>query len=475
MKVAFVIPPRLHELEPYAQRDVVRHSINRPPLGLLYVAAALRERTGIETVFIDCPLNNYSIKDLEVQLARVRPDVVGFSVLTYNLLDCLEAAQLVRKVTPDALICFGGWHPTLYPRETLALNPVDIVVLGEGEHTFSEIIASHLKIGRFSEEELCNIDGIGFVAADGQPLFTSPRRAIKKLDELPLPAYDLADWSKYSNVMANTSNVINIMTSRGCPHKCVFCDMRLSLFRQRSSANVFAEIRHWVDRGVNEFYIQDDNFTIGRKRTIELCKMIIESGMKINYKVSSRVDRLDDETYSYLRKSGCYRIHFGVESGSNEILNFIQKGITIEQTQEAFSLAKKYGIDRFAYIMIGHPMENFHHIKETMKLIKKIKPDYLHCSICTPMPQTFLYRKMLEEGLIKNDYWLEFARDPNSGFQPQYASRVFGPEELRKIQDSIHRRFYMRPGLLVKEALMTRSLKQLKNKARLALRLVSGG
>ncbi|MEW6350147.1 MAG: radical SAM protein [Thermodesulfobacteriota bacterium] len=474
-KVAFVIPPRMHDLEPYALREVVKHNVDRPPLGLLYVAATLRERVGIEPVFIDCPVNRWGLPELENELAREQPDIVGFSVLTHSLLDSLEAGRVVRRVLPPAVICFGGWHPTLYPRETLALESVDIVAIGEGEGSFPELVSLYAKTRTPSEDELARIAGIGFRTAAGNMHFTSRRPPIKNLDDLPLPAYDLIDHAKYSNVMANTAHAVNIMTSRGCPHGCVFCDMRRTPFRARTPANVADEIQYWTNRGVSEFYLQDDNFTISRTRTMEFCRTIVARRMRINYKISSRVDCLDDEVYAQLKKSGCYRIHFGVESGCEATLKYLQKGITVEQIRRAFALGRTHKIDRFAYIMIGLPHERAEDIAQTTNLIKEISPDYLHCSICTPMPQTFLYRRMIDEGLIEDDYWLEFARDPTPAFQPRYASQVFSAGELRSMQESSHRKFYLRPRIVFREALRTRSLKQIARKARLALKLLAPG
>ncbi len=172
------------------------------------------------------------------------------------------------------------------------------------------------------------------------------------------------------------------------------------------------EIRFWYEKGIGEFYIQDDNFTINRKRAIELCRLIIDSNLKVRYKISSRVDHLDDELLGYLKRSGCYRINFGVESGSQKVLDYLQKGIKVEQIEETFRLAKKHGISTFAYIMIGTPIETASDYEETESLIRKIKPDHLHCSICTPMPETYLYRTLLGEGLISEDYWRSYASAP---------------------------------------------------------------
>ena len=183
------------------------------------------------------------------------------------------------------------------------------------------------------------------------------------------------------------------------------------------------EIKFWVEKGVREFFIQDDNFTINRKRTIEFCTLLIEANLGVKYKISCRVDYLDEEVVRYLKNSGCYRIYFGVESGSQRILDYLEKGIKVDQIRDAFRIAGKYGIDRCAYIMIGCPTETKEDIEMTACLIKEIRPDHLHCSICTPMPMTHLYHKLMSDGLITHDYWLSFARRPDPSFKTPFISQ----------------------------------------------------
>jgi len=232
------------------------------------------------------------------------------------------------------------------------------------------------------------------------------------------------------------------------------------------------EIRFWVERGAKEYYIQDDNFTISRKRTIEFCRLLIESDLKIKYKISSRVDYLDDKLMYYLERSGCYRIHFGIESGSPKMLDYLQKGITVKQIKDTFRLAKKHGIDRFAYIMIGIPLERQEDIDMTLGLIRDIKPEHLHCSICTPMPKTYLYRKLMEEEIIKHDYWLAFAKNPDPAFKTPFSSPFFNNKKLRSMQDSIQRQFYLNPKTILREIGRTRGPKQFLTKAKLALKMI---
>lgn len=467
MKIFFIIPPNLHYIEPYSYVKADKNNSIRPALGLLYVAAALRKASGVNVRIIDCAAEDIGLDRLGELIKGEAPDLVGFSVLTFNILNCIDVARLIRKVSPATKICFGGWHPTLYPKETAKLDCVDFIVTGEGEDTFPELVKYCRKEG-LSREGLAGIKGIGYRLQSGEVCINPSREAIKDLDSLPFPAYDLVDANKYSNLLACTENSINIMTSRGCPQRCIFCDLRGTLYRSRSPGNILEEIRLWADKGITEFFIQDDNFTINRKRTIEFCKLLIASGINIKYKISSRVDYLDDELLAYLKKSGCYRIYFGVESGSQKVLDYLKKGIKVERIKEVFKVARKHRIDRCAYIMIGAPEETREDIQTTIDLVKEIKPEHLHCSICTPMPETYFYKRLLFEGRIERDYWREFAENPDPDFKTPFCSRFFKDDELRAMQNSIQRYFYMNFGVIFQEIIRTASLKQFYAKTKMA-------
>ncbi len=471
MKIFFIIPPALHYIEPYAYVKADKSNAVRPSLGLLYVAAALRNYSGIEARIIDSNADGLTLDDLEIIIAEETPDIVGFSVLTFNLLNCMEVCKVIQRCSPRTKICFGGWHPTLYPQETLELDCVDYIVIGEGEATFPELVALCKEKRNDSDAELSGIKGLGYKTKEGAIKINAPREQVKNLDELPFPAYDLVDTSKYSNLLACTGHTVNIMTSRGCPQKCVFCDLRRTPYRFRSPTNILEEVRFWVNKGVKEFFIQDDNFTISRKRTLEFCRLLIEADLGIKYKISSRVDYVDEELISHLKKSGCYRIYFGVESGSQKVLDYLEKGIKVEQIKDAFRVADKYRIDRCAYIMIGAPLERQEDIDMTLRLVKEIEPQHLHCSVCTPMPKTYLYQKMLDEGFIKHDYWLEFAKNPDPAFKTPFISQFFSPQELRHMQNSIQRKFYLNPKIILQEIAKTRGLKQFFKKAKMSVKL----
>jgi radical SAM superfamily enzyme YgiQ (UPF0313 family) len=472
MKIFLIIPPSIHYIEPYAYIEADRSNVTRPPLGLLYVATAARQSTSAEIRIVDLNIGDTSLTDLERIIGEERPDIVGFGVLSFNLLNCMEVCKVIRRVSPATVICFGGWHPTLYPEETLQLGVADCIVIGEGEQTFCEMIQALGKGDGAGLEALAGIRGVGYRRLDGSIQINERRDPLRNLDELPFPDYDLIDAGKYSHLLATTDNVVSIMTSRGCPQQCVFCDLRKTTYRFRSPSNIMEEIRGCYERGAREFFIQDDNFTIHRKRALEFCHLLAESGLRIKYKISSRVDYLDEELVKALKRSGCYRLYLGVESGSQSMLDYLEKGITVEQTRKAFRIAQANGIDCCAYVMIGIPHEGLRDIEATRRLVREIRPRHLQCSICTPMPRTRLYDQLLQEGMIAEDYWLAFAKKPDPSFRIRFASAAFKAEELRRIQNRIQREFYWSPRLLWRELRDTRGVRGLLAKARLAMRML---
>lgn len=471
VKVFFIVPPEEFYIESYVTKKLDKGREFRQKLGILYVAGYLRADTGIIPTVIDCLAEGYNQEALAKIIAAERPDIVGFSVLTFNLLDCLTAAETVKKASPATKICFGGFHTTIYPVQTLSLPVVDYVVFGEGEFTFAELVKL-AGSGKTAETDFRLVDGLGFKDRNGAPVLNQPRKPIADLDALPFPAHDLIDMNKYTFVLAGDAKVGAIQTSRGCPSKCVFCDIRMTKYRYRSEENVLQEIKMLKKMGINEFFLIDDTFTINKNRVLRLCKLLISENLGIRYKISSRIDRIDPEMLELLAKSGCYRIHYGIESGSQRILNFLQKEITIEQIERVVDETKKAGIDVFAYMMLGIPTETMEDMKQSFALIRRILPDHVNYSICTPFPKTHLYEQSLQAQNISDDYWQNFATRPTADFKIRTMNGYFDEPHLRKLQDKALRDFYSSPRLIVRELRRTKSLKQLLLKAKTGLRLL---
>ena len=470
-KVLFIVPPEKFFIESYVTRKLDKGREFRQKLGILYVAGTLREGTTFDVDVLDSLADGLDSSDIRRIIKEKKPDVVGFSVLTFNLLDCLDVAKIIREVSPSTKICFGGFHPTIYPQETLDFPEVDYIVFGEGETTFKELVKV-IDSGGDLSSKLPSVDGVGWKNAFGMTTINKGRKAAAKLDEITMPAHDLIDLDKYTVVLANDSKVASMQTSRGCPSKCTFCDIRLTRFRFRSAEDVLKEIEYLKSRGIYEFFLVDDQFTSNKERVLSLCKLLIDNNVGIKFKISSRIDRVDSEMLHALEKAGCYRIHYGIESGSQRLLDYMEKEITLEQIRETVKNTKEAGIEIFAYMMIGIPTETKADIKKSVNLIRELKPNHVNYSICTPFPKTALYERALAEEEKPDDYWLEFAKNPNPNFKIRTLNDNFSESDLRMLQDKALRSFYTSPTIIYREIVNTTSIKQFFTKAKIGLRLL---
>lgn len=334
-----------------------------PPLGVLYVASYLRNHD------IDCDvfdMNFSSWSDFQIMLRKRKPDVVGFSVTTPIAERGFKAAKMVREILPNSKIVFGGPHATVDPIGTK--EHADIVVMGEGEITMFNILK---EIGAGN-----NVNGIIL------------GEVVKNLDDLPFPDRKMVDMKKYPSH--------SLMASRGCPYNCLYCQpTQRKLFGNKVKFRSVSDVMNEIDWIISEFgrskefYSLDDVFTINKDWVFDFCKEIRKR--KIAWMCITRVSLVDDRLLSAMASAGCVRIFYGVESGSQRILNFMRKGITIKQIKNAFKLTHKNGILANAFLMVGTPTETKEDLELTAKLIGEIHPDAIQISITTPLVGTDLY------------------------------------------------------------------------------------
>ncbi len=501
MKILLINPPRDNEL--IGQNPTVIESERgyNPPLGLLYIAASLREKTSHSVEVIDAQVEELSYPRLGERIRSSRPDVVGISCMTFTLLDALKTATVVkdfgsfskralgaraaprpsiagspgeaRGVIPSFQkrskmgipVVFGGSHVHLFPEETIRLPVVDYAVLGEGEEAFVELL------DRLEDKRaLASTPGIVFTQDDGRIVNTGIRPFIGDLDVLPFPARDLVPYRKYSSILARRLPVTTMFTSRGCPFRCSFCD-RPHLgkkFRARSAKNVVDEMEQSVRMGIHEILMYDDTFTVRSERVMEICREILRRRLDVGWDIRTRVDTVTPDMIEALRKAGCRGIHYGVESGTEKILKVLNKGITVQQAREVFQFTRKAGIMVLAYFMIGCPTETRQDIETTLRVMNSLQPDYAHITILTPFPGTKIYLDGLRSGMIRRDYWREFAANPQPDFSPPHWPEIPAPE-LQKIIRRAYRSFYFRPAYLARRLTKVRSFGELKRKAKSAL------
>jgi anaerobic magnesium-protoporphyrin IX monomethyl ester cyclase len=470
MRVLFVVPPEIHSIESSVPKQLESGKGIYPKLGLLYVASYL-ERTcpHIAIQVLDANAQGLSYHEMEALIKEANPDLVGMSVLTFNLIDAWKTTQLIKACSPNTRICLGGQHVTLYPDESLGLEGVDYVVHGEGERTFARLV-QEIEAGE-REAQLREIEGLGFHGPSG-PVRHILQDKIERLDDLPPPARHLVNHQNYDHVVAEGQRLTTMQTSRGCPAACLFCDIRKTQFRTRSPEDVLLELNGLLDQGVDDIFFVDDTITIDKKRVFALCDLIVKNNRPFHFKISARVDTVNPDLLGALKKAGCYRIHYGVETATPRLLKYLEKGQTPEKIRNAFRWTKEAGIGCFAYMMLGIPTETRDEMKATVNFAIELEPDYVQFSICTPYPKTALYESMRQEGIIEDDYWREFARNPSEEFRVRFWNKDFTEEDLRLIQSDAHRRFYGRWKYIVREVSRVRSWKSFKARAALGAKIL---
>jgi len=470
MKILLINPPIENIIESDMPKELESGMDFLPPLGLMYIAAYVKEKTNYNIEILDCGVEKIDYNNLENKIKNINPDIVGITAMTFTLIDVIKTAKLVKEVNPNIKIVLGGPHVNIYPEETMANSEVDFLVLGEGEQPFIDLL-NNIN----NPENLKNIKGIVFRDKNNNIINTGKRELIQDLDILPIPARELTHYTKYFSIIAKNNPTTTMFTSRGCPYKCLFCDRPHlgKIFRARSAENVVRELEKIEQMGIKEVFIYDDTFTIDRQRVVDICNLILEKNIKLNWDIRARVNTVDLELLRLMKSAGCARIHYGVEAGTEKILRVLRKGITLEQVKKAFAITKKTGIETAGYFMIGSPTENMEDIKQTIKLAKKLFPDYVHFSVTTPFPATELYFKGLQDGIIKKDYWKEFSKNPQPDFEPPAWEENFTRDELFKILIKAYKEYYLNLKYILRRLKELRSLDAIKNNFKAGLKLLS--
>lgn len=442
MKVLLINPP-------YTNFEGMKKSAgNTMPLNLAYLASYLLSKITCEIKIIDCETEGMGYKEIEETAVQYRPDVVGITTLTPPMKHVVQITRIIKNTNPDCLVVLGGVHPTAFPEKTMEESGADFAIIGEGEITFYEIAKG------VSENNLRpgEILGVCYKSADGKLIKNKSRPYIENLDSIPFPARQLYDLKKYYSAptkkVSDEPMVTPILTSRGCAFKCVHCISNVlwsRAVRFRSSDNVIAEIEECVNKyGVREFNVLDDTFTLKKDRLMEICRKIIDRNLKIFWICFSRVNTIDEEMAEIMRKAGCRKISFGLESGSQKILDLMNKNATIAMGIKAVNAVRKKGIEAHASFMFGNIGETKETIRETINFAKSLDIDNATFFITSPLPGTHLYEVAKEKGYInENTKWEEFA--PLTNTKPILVQDNISEAELIYWQKRAFKEFYLRP------------------------------
>jgi anaerobic magnesium-protoporphyrin IX monomethyl ester cyclase len=386
---------------PYFQPSNDNSIFRFPPLGLGYIAAYLK-RESISVDLVDCTFLNQ--KEAVERVKRSKPKIIGIQSMFSLKTKTLEFASLFRH--DCELLVVGGPQPTSDPEEFL--RHFDVAVIGEGEQTMLELVAE-----AEGNLNLSKVDGIAYKqGVDGKTRFTRPRRFIQNLDNIPFPSRELFDNDAYKSYYSKNFGytTTSIMTSRGCPFQCGFCSRPVfgNEFRSRSASNIVDEMEHVAALGYGRVWFADDCFTLARKRLLRICEEIIERRVRISWECLSRVDTMDNEVARKMRKAGCVRVFFGIESGNNRILAMMKKNATVEQAKKAVEVTKLSEIQVGAFFIVGYPGEDSSTLLDTVNFASKLPLDYLSFTMPYPIPGTPLHE------MVKDKITVEEWEEPKS-------------------------------------------------------------
>jgi anaerobic magnesium-protoporphyrin IX monomethyl ester cyclase len=434
MKILLLSPPT-----DSAIKSII--GVTGPPLGLAYLASMAREQ-GDEVSIIDSIAMDYSFDQIRGEIKRRDPDLIGLTSTTSMIPDAYKVARIAKEYNTDIRIAIGGPHATFTQEMTLKESPdIDYVVAGEGETVFSNLLLS-LK----GKKDIRDVRGIAYRNSE-RIVVAPPEALIKDVDTIPLPSIDLLPMDKY---VADNKRFGTLMTSRGCPYNCIFCSSSLQfgkIWRGHSTKRVMIELRRLVnDYGLHEIEFLDDTFTLNMKRAVEIANKIKEEKLDIRWSGSARVNLFNDEIANAMKTAGAHTIYFGIESGNQKTLDFIGKGISLQQAIDSVNKGNAAGLNTLGSFIIGFPDDTTDEIKNTIKFSKKVNVRLAQFTIATPYPGTRLWDLAKSRNIIRTLDWRKYTT-----LSPVMALKNFTDEGILKWLGRAYMNFYLRPVYLLRD------------------------
>ena len=432
MKITLVnppYPPKAHSHPPFI------------PLGLAYLGA-VAEKAGHEVTVIDCQGEKLNYDSFRQRIAKVPSDVVGVTSTTLLYNSAKTILESAKEVHPNSISMIGGSHVSFWDENALNESPsIDIVVRREGELTFLELLQ---RIE--SKKNFAGVLGTTFRATDGKIVRSEDRPFLHDLDSLPSPAYHLLPLDSYHR-MGKT--IFPIVTSRGCVQWCDFCSTVRMFgrgYRVRNPKKVVDDMEMLHNKyGQSQFTFYDDAFTVNRQHTLEMCADIKARKLDVTWDCETRVDAVDKDLLTAMHDAGCITIWFGVESGSEKILDQMHKKIKPEEVRLAFKTAQKVGLMTIASAVIGFPGETEETAWETINFINFLNPDDIGFYVATPYPGTPMYEQVVKNGWLRVTDFNKY-----DTATPIFETPYLSMEKIREIKYKAHQKFYLRPSYVFK-------------------------
>lgn len=445
------------------------------PLGIGYLAAYLRSHDHTVKIFQPTTDANY-YAELFSLIKDFGPNIVGISVMTPTYFNAHIICKTIKERFNDCWTVLGGHHVSAVGVDVMEeSSTADFAVIGEGELTLLELVRE-LETAKPKFEK---IDGLIWRNKEGDVVINRPRQLIEDIDNLPFPDRSMVDISKYRlhSYIDFGKKSATMITSRGCPFKCMFCSSWLTMgdhYRYRSVDNVMSEIKEIVENyGIDHIVFEDDTMTLKRDRIEAICDGLIQMPQKPTWYCLSRVDSMDYDLAKLMKKAGCRMVNFGIESGSSEILKKIGKRISVSKAIEVIRACHKAGLRTQCTFILGFPYDTMETMKMTLDAAKKIGPTIAIFFPLTPYPGTEVYEKFLDKDLMRKNVedWNNFTMTYNtSGIS---VNDKYSGKEIRDLAYLWNRKFYLRPKQLIKLAKTVNSVESFIRLAQGGLYLIS--
>lgn len=414
-----------------------------PGMGVLMLAAVARQH-GYRVHLLDAKRQGTPLDDVCRTIEALRPDVLGLSATTISVANAARIAARIKQVLPKVVTVLGGAHVSAIPERTLAAYPaIDYGIVGEGEVSLFALL-ERLERGA----PIGDVPGVAY-RDNGRPIATPRAPYIDDLDALPDPAWDLLPEFPHrfqpSLFSYPRTPVATLITSRGCPFTCVFCDRSTSGRKGRlhSVATVVRLVRELAERGARHVIFLDDLFTVRRQRVVEICEAFLDAGLDVTWSCNSHPNLLDPETMALMRRAGCWQIAYGIESGSQRVLNHVKHEVKIDRLLKTLHMTREAGLKIKGLMMCAHPTETVESLAETNRFLRTAPLDLMQLTKFTPYPGTPSYPTIHEYGTFVEDWEnmnaMNFVFIPNGLDVPT----------LEYWFHRMYRTFYTRPDVLL--------------------------